>query len=87
MDLPPSGAPYELPSGYSPASIPKLTFPTLLFLALDDVALPTENLEGLYEIIDDLTLVEVPGSGHFVPWEAPESVNAAIDDFLQRTAG
>jgi len=28
----------------------------------------------------------VPDSGHFVTWEAPQAVNAALDQFLQRTA-
>jgi pimeloyl-ACP methyl ester carboxylesterase len=53
---------------------------------MDDLALPPENLEGLDAIIDDLTVMQVAGSGHFVPWEAPGEVNAAIDDFLARTA-
>ena len=50
-----------------------------------DRALPPENLEGMDELIEDLALVEVPDCGHFVPWEAPEKVNAALDDFLGRT--
>jgi pimeloyl-ACP methyl ester carboxylesterase len=87
IDIPPMDAPYEVPAGWTPPQLPNLTIPTLVVWGMDDLALPPENLEGLDEIIDDLTLVEVPGSGHFVPWEAPESVNAAIDDFLQRTAG
>ena len=87
IDIPPMDAPYEVPAGWTPPALPNLTIPTLVVWGMDDLALPPENLEGLDEIIDDLTLVEVPGSGHFVPWEAPESVNAAIDDFLQRTAG
>jgi pimeloyl-ACP methyl ester carboxylesterase len=27
----------------------------------------------------------VPGCGHFVQWEAPTEVNAALDGFLART--
>lgn len=87
IDIPPMDAPYQVSAGWTPPALPNLTIPTLVVWGMDDLALPPENLEGLDEIIDDLTLVEVPGSGHFVPWEAPESVNAAIDDFLQRTAG
>jgi pimeloyl-ACP methyl ester carboxylesterase len=26
--------------------------------------------------------VRVPDCGHFVPWEAPDAVNAAMEDFL-----
>jgi pimeloyl-ACP methyl ester carboxylesterase len=85
MDVPPMGAPYELPSGYSPPSLPKLTIPTLVIWALDDLALPPENLDGLDEVVDDLTIVKVPDCGHFVPWEAPEAVNAAMEAFLKRT--
>ena len=62
--------------------LPKLTIPTLVIWALDDLALPPENLEGLEEIIDPLTIVRVPDCGHFVPWEAPDAVNAAMEAFL-----
>ncbi|MBA4046335.1 MAG: alpha/beta hydrolase, partial [Erythrobacter sp.] len=50
--------------------------------ALDDLALPPENLEGLEDIIDPLTIVRVPDCGHFVLWEAPDAVNAAMEAFL-----
>lgn len=79
-------APYELPSGYTPVPIPKLTIPTLVIWAMDDIALPPANLDGMDELIDDLTVVRVPGSGHFVQWEAPDEVNAAMEEFLGRTA-
>lgn len=79
-------APYALPAGYQPPALPKLTIPTLVVWAMEDIALPAANLEGLDEVIEDLTLVEVPGCGHFVQWEAPDAVNAALDDFLARTA-
>lgn len=79
-------APYELPADWKPLPLPKLTIPTLVIWALEDHALPPENLDGLDEVIDDLTLIRVPGSGHFVQWEAPEAVNAALDEFLDRTA-
>ena len=87
IDIPPMDAPYEVPAGWTPPALPNLTIPTLVIWGMDDLALPPENLEGLDEIIDDLTLVEVPGSGHFVPWEAPDKVNAAIEEFLGQSAG
>src|SRR3546814_17580049 len=65
---------------------PKLTIPTLVIWALDDVALPPSNLDGLNELVPNATIVEVPGCGHFVPWEAPDQVDAAMDAFLERTA-
>ncbi|MEQ1641239.1 MAG: alpha/beta hydrolase [Novosphingobium sp.] len=79
-------APYELPAGWAPPAIPKLNIPTLVVWAMDDIALPPANLEGMDELIDNLIIVKVPGSGHFVQWEAPEAVNAALDEFLTRTA-
>lgn len=78
-------APYELPSGWSPPALPKLTIPTLVVWAMEDTALPAANLDGLDEVIEDLTLAKVPDCGHFVQWEAPDAVNAALDTFLART--
>lgn len=75
-------APYALPAGYQPPALPKLTIPTLVVWAMEDIALPAANLEGLDEVIEDLTLVQVPGCGHFVQWEAPQAVNTALDAFL-----
>lgn len=82
IDVPTMDAPFEVPAGYTPPVLPKLTIPTLVIWALDDLALPPENLEGLEEIIDPLTIVRVPDCGHFVPWEAPDAVNAAMEAFL-----
>ena len=78
-------APYELPADYTPVPIPKLTIPTLVIWAMDDIALPPANLDGMDELIDDLTVVKVHGSGHFVQWEDHAAVNAAMEEFLGRT--
>lgn len=85
MEVLDMNAPYELPAGYQPPALPKLTIPTLVVWAMDDIALPAANLDGLDEVIADLTLVQVPGCGHFVQWEAPDEVNAALYGFLART--
>jgi pimeloyl-ACP methyl ester carboxylesterase len=85
MNVPPMDAPFELPADYVELPLPPLTIPTLVIWALDDFALPPENLEGLDAVVKDLTVVKVPGSGHFVQWEAPDKVNAALDDFLAKT--
>lgn len=82
IDVPEMDAPYEVPEGYTPPDLPKLTIPTLVIWGLDDLALPPENIEGLDEIIDPLTIERVPDCGHFVPWEAPDAVNAAMDAFF-----
>ena len=52
---------------------------------MDDTALPPANLDGLEDLVDDLTIVRVPECGHFVPWEAPDAVNRAMAEFLART--
>lgn len=84
VDVPPPDASYALPQGWNPPVLPKLAIPTLVIWAMDDLALPPENLQGMDEIIPDLTLEEVHGCGHFVPWEAPAAVNAAMERFLSR---
>lgn len=86
MEVLPLDAPYELPANYAPFPLPKLAIPTLVIWALDDQALPPANLEGLDEVIVDPQVVRVPGCGHFVQWERPAEVNAAMDAFLARTA-
>lgn len=68
------------------APIPPLHMPTLVIWAMDDAALPPCNLRGMDACIPDLAIHEVRGCGHFVPWEAPDNVNAAMDDFLTRTS-
>jgi pimeloyl-ACP methyl ester carboxylesterase len=85
IDVPPMDAPLEIPAGYNPPPLPKLTIPTLVIWAMDDLALPPQNIEGLDDVIEDLTVAEVPDCGHFVPWEAPEAVNDAMAAFLERT--
>ncbi|MDZ3833492.1 MAG: alpha/beta hydrolase [Sphingopyxis sp.] len=65
------------------APFPLLGIPTLVIWALDDTALPPCNLDGIEELVPNATIVTVPGCGHFVPWEAPDQVNAAMDAFLE----
>ncbi len=67
---------------FDPAAAPRLNIPTLVIWAMDDLALPPENLDALDQMIPDLKIVEVQGCGHFVPWEAPEVVNAAMRAWL-----
>jgi len=83
MHVPTMDEPFELPVDYTPLDLPKLTVPTLVIWAMDDLALPPENLKGLEAIIDPLTIVEVPDCGHFVPWEAPDRAIAAMEEFLR----
>ena len=61
---------------------PKLTMPVLVIWGMGDQALLPCQLEGLGEHIDDLTIVRIPEAGHFVPWEAPDQVTAAMGAWL-----
>ncbi|HSG35498.1 MAG TPA: alpha/beta hydrolase [Sphingomonadaceae bacterium] len=85
IEVPPLDAPYELPAGWTPPMLPKLTIPALVIWATEDHALPTGNIAGLDALVEDLTLVEVEGSGHFVQWEKPAEVIAVMEEFLGRT--
>jgi pimeloyl-ACP methyl ester carboxylesterase len=64
---------------------PRVTMPTLVIWALRDKALLPVQLDGLDALIDDLRIVTVADAGHFVPWERPEPVIAAIRDFVAET--
>ena len=78
-------APFALPDNWQRFPLPRQTIPTLVIWAMADTALPPENLDGLDALIDDLTVVRIPGSGHFVQWEAADEFNAALDAFLAQT--
>jgi pimeloyl-ACP methyl ester carboxylesterase len=49
---------------------------------LKDKALLPLQLDGLDSQVDDLTIVRLPETGHFAPWEAPFAVGDALRDFL-----
>lgn len=61
---------------------PHVKVPTLVVWGLRDKALLPVQLEGLDRLVDDLTVVPVADAGHFLPWEKPEPVLAAIKAFL-----
>jgi len=82
IEVPPMDAPFALPEGWTPPPLPKLRIPTLVIWGMDDNALPPVNLDGLGDHVEDLTVVQVPACGHFVTWQAPEAVNAAVEAFL-----
>jgi pimeloyl-ACP methyl ester carboxylesterase len=66
------------------APFPKLTMPVLVIWGMSDPALLPCQLDGLDDHIDNLTVMRVPDAGHFVPWEAPDAVNAAMRDWLSQ---
>ena len=48
--------------------------PTLVIWGMKDSALLPLQLDGLDELVEDLTIVRLPDAGHFAPWEAPDAV-------------
>ncbi|WP_129794493.1 alpha/beta fold hydrolase [Sphingosinicella sp. CPCC 101087] len=64
---------------------PQVKVPTLVVWGLKDQALLPIQLGGLDTLVDDLRVAATPEAGHFIPWEAPEFVVAAIRDFVAET--
>ncbi|MBA3898470.1 MAG: alpha/beta hydrolase [Sphingomonadaceae bacterium] len=61
---------------------PVLKVPTLVVWGMKDQALTPSQLDGLDALVADLRIVRVEDAGHFVTWEKPEAVTAALRDFL-----
>jgi pimeloyl-ACP methyl ester carboxylesterase len=68
------------------APFPALRMPVLVVWGLKDPALLPVQLEGLHDLVRDLRLVTSPTAGHFITWEEPGTVTAAIREFLSETA-
>lgn len=64
------------------APFPPVQPPTLVIWGMRDSALLPVQLEGLDAHVPDLTIVRIEQAGHFVPWEKPQAVNAAMRDWL-----
>ena len=65
---------------------PEVAVPTLIIWGMRDPALLPLQLDGLEDLVDDLSIVRLPGAGHFTPWEAPDDVAQALRAFLSRGA-
>ncbi|QQV76482.1 alpha/beta fold hydrolase [Sphingomonas aliaeris] len=78
--VPPMDSTPERPAFLS-APFPPVTQPTLVIWGMQDKALLPSQLEGLGELVPDLTLIHVD-AGHFVPWEAPEAVINTMKSWL-----
>jgi len=63
-------------------AFPNVKIPTLVVWGMKDPALLPLQLEGLDELVDDLTIVRLPDIGHFAPWEASEEVAKSLKPFL-----
>ncbi|HKR25485.1 MAG TPA: alpha/beta hydrolase [Allosphingosinicella sp.] len=85
MTVPKPGDDAEAPL-WTKLAFPSLAVPTLVIWALKDKALLPVQLDGLHSLVDDLRIVTVADAGHFIPWEQPEPVIAAIRDFMNEAA-
>lgn len=66
---------------------PRVTMPVLMFHGLRDTALHSDALSGTWNWIDkDLTLVTVPGAGHFVQQDAAALVTSTMQWWLAMRA-
>ncbi len=81
MQVPAMDAPAEM-TPFLAAPFPKLTMPVLVIWGMKDEALLPCQLDGLETHIDTLTVVRVADAGHFIPWERPAAVSAAMRDWL-----
>lgn len=77
---------YPRESGSSvaaPPEMPKVRVPVLMFHGLEDRALNSAGLSGTWNWLEkDLTLVTIPGAGHFVQQDAAELVSSTMKWWL-----
>lgn len=62
----------------------KVDVPTLIIWGEEDKALGLETLDGTERLVSDLTIRRLPGVSHWVQQEAPERVNAILEEWLPR---
>lgn len=60
------------------APFPPVVQPTLVVWGLRDMALLPSQLDGLDAFVPNLTIARIEDAGHFVPWEKPAAVIAAM---------
>jgi pimeloyl-ACP methyl ester carboxylesterase len=72
------GAMHQRSMGYPPVRVP-----TLVIWGLQDHALVDQNLDGLNDFVDDLTVVRIADAGHFVHEDKPEQVTREMLTWLR----
>lgn len=60
----------------------KVDVPTLIVWGERDAALGLETLDGVERFVSDLTIRRLPDVSHWVQQEAPETVNAILEEWL-----
>ncbi|MDA1048938.1 MAG: alpha/beta fold hydrolase [Planctomycetota bacterium] len=66
------------------SELPNIDIPTLVICGEHDVIATVDEMRLIADALPNASFFEVPGSGHMAPLEAPQTVNAAIRDFLVR---
>jgi pimeloyl-ACP methyl ester carboxylesterase len=79
--VPPAGLTMPVPEWLLKA-VRKVQIPTLVIWGMQDTTLLPVQLEGLDQLVEQLTVTRLPDVGHFAPWEAPDEVAAALEPFL-----
>ena len=75
----------SVPEADDAVTFPKVQCPVLMFHGLDDQALLPGALNDTWRWVErDLTLVTLPGAGHFVQQDASEIVSETMRDWLGR---
>jgi len=73
------------PYAEDPSPVVKVKAPVLLIHGLNDTALNARGLNNTWEWLEkDLTLVTIPGAGHFVQQDASDLVTRSIKMWLAR---
>lgn len=76
------------PTAPAAPDMPKVEAPVLMFHGLQDQALHRDALAGTWDwVAKDLTLVTIPGAGHFVQQDAAELVSTTMKTWLAARAG
>lgn len=63
--------------------LPRTTPPTLMICGAEDLMYPLEAIRAHADLLPDVTLEVIPGSGHSSALEHPEHVAASINAFLR----
>ena len=66
---------------------PTINVPTLVIWGLQDHALVAQNLDGLSELVSDLTIVTMADAGHFVHEDRPQQVTHHLVTWLSGKLG
>lgn len=78
----------DAPAPSGPPTFPKVKVPVLIMHGLDDQALLPGALNGTWEWVEqDLTIMTIPGAGHFVQQDAAQTVSDTIVSWLMLRRG